>query len=81
MDRSDVHTEIRVKEHAQVFRGYEEARDQSMDRRRELKQRRIMEQKAICREHARVDGDGREEHDRRDSPVNPMLATMVNQSI
>lgn len=68
--------EIRVKEHSQVFRRYEEARYQSVDRRRELEEHRIMEEETIWLEHACPDADGRDEHSCRHGPTMPMLVTV-----
>jgi len=42
-------TEIRVHEHTQVFRRDEETRYESMDRRWEFQEHRVVEEKAIHR--------------------------------
>lgn len=61
--------EVCVKEHTEVFRGYQEACHKSMDRWGKLKEHRIMEDEAIHRQHASVDSNGREEYGCGNRPI------------
>jgi hypothetical protein len=64
------HTKIRVHEHAQVFRRDEEARYESMDCRWEFQEHRVVEEKAVHRQHAGVDSNRRQEYGCSDRPAN-----------
>lgn len=66
--------EVGIKQHVEVGPGYHEARDEPVERGRELEEQRVVEEEREGRDHARVDADGACEHSRCDRPVKTLLA-------